>query len=186
MSRPPCGVAAPGDGGRGSSIDAFMSFSAPIGAEHDSGPTHEVPSSGRVLGLDLGSRRIGVAASDSAQILAVGVETVERSSDRSRDRSALAALSTEYEAVGIVVGLPLSLDGGLGPAATGALAEIDALRSAVAVPVATIDERLSTVAATSALRAGGRKVRQQRAVVDRTAATIILQSWLDRRRGIGG
>lgn len=159
-----------------------MSFSAPAGAEHDSGPLHAVPPAGRVLGLDLGSRRIGVAASDAAQTLAVGVETVERSADPSRAGHVLAALTAEYEAVGVVVGLPLSLDGGVGWAAAAALVEVDALRSALGVPVTTIDERLSTVAATSALRAGGRKARQQRAVVDRTAATIILQSWLDRRR----
>ncbi|MGI8753777.1 MAG: Holliday junction resolvase RuvX [Acidimicrobiales bacterium] len=159
-----------------------MSFSAPAGAEQDSDPAISVPPAGRVLGLDLGSRRIGVAASDSAQTLAVGVETVARSSEWARDHRLLGAMTAEYEAVGIVVGLPLSLDGGVGRAAAGALAEIDALRPVLGVPVTTIDERLSTVVATSALRAGGRKARQQRAVVDRTAATIILQSWLDRRR----
>ncbi len=173
---------APVGGGGGSSIDGFMSFSAPAGAEPDSDPTTEVPLAGRVLGLDLGSRRIGVAASDSAQVLAVGVETIERSSEPSRDRQVLAAVTAEYEAVGVVVGLPLSLDGGMGRAAIDALAEIDALRAALGVPVTAIDERLSTVAASSALRAGGRKARQRRAVVDRTAAAIILQSWLDRRR----
>jgi putative Holliday junction resolvase len=140
-----------------------------------------IPPVGRVLGIDLGSRRIGVAASDSAQALAVGVETVERSSDRARHRRVLAAMTAEYEAVGVVIGLPLSLDGGRGPSATATLEEIDALRSTLGVPVALIDERLTTVAATSALRAGGHKGRRHRAVVDRTAATIILQSWLDGR-----
>lgn len=163
-----------------------MSFFAPAGAEPDSGPTQEVPPAGRVLGVDLGSRRIGVAASDSAQVLAVGVDMIDRSSDPSRDRCALAALTAEYEAVGVVVGLPLSLDGGVRRAAMDALAEIDVLRAALGVPVTTIDERLSTVVASSALRTGGRKARQQRAVVDRTAATIILQSWLDRRHEGGG
>lgn len=123
-----------------------------------------------------------MAASDSAQVLAVGVDTVERSSDPSRDRRALAALTAEYEAVGVVVGLPLSLDGSVRRAAIDALAEIDALRGALGVPVTATDERLSTVVAASALRTGGRKARQQRAVVDRTAATVILQSWLDRRQ----
>ncbi|MDQ6840000.1 MAG: Holliday junction resolvase RuvX [Actinomycetota bacterium] len=170
------------------SIDGSMIPFAPTGADHDVGltdvrpATSEVPPLGRVLGVDLGSRRIGVAASDSAQGLAVGVDTVERSSDPARDRLALAGLIGEYEAVGLVVGLPLSLDGAVGPAAAATLAEIEALRGALEVPVTMIDERLSTVAATSALRAGGRKARQQRAVVDRTAATVILQSWLERRR----
>ena len=84
-----------------------------------------------------------------------------------------------------MVGLPLSLDGeGSGRHLRPGRGRRPAV--CLGVPVVTIDERLSTVAATSALRAGGRKARQQRAVVDRTAATMILQSWLDRRRGLGG
>jgi putative Holliday junction resolvase len=163
-----------------------MSYSAPApGADHDAAPVTDIPPVGRVLGLDLGSRRIGVAASDSAQTLAIGTDTVERSVDGARHRQVLAAMTAEYEAVGVVIGLPLSLDGGRGPAATATLEESDALRSALGVPVTLIDERLTTVAATSALRAGGHKGRRHRAVVDRTAATIILQSWLDRRRAGG-
>ena len=124
--------------------------------------TRCLPFPGRVLGLDLGSRRIGVAASDSGQTLAVGVDTVMRSTDLGRDRRRVAHLVSEYEAVGLVVGLPLSLDGGEGPAAIAALAEVAALGDALDVPVVTVD------------------ARRQRGVVDRTAAAIILQTWLDR------
>ncbi len=165
-----------------SNMDAFMSLFAPVATDHDAGPVTDVPREGRVLGLDLGSRRVGVAASDSAQVLAVGVETLQLTADLPQDRLSLAALAIEYAAVGVIIGLPLSLDGGVGRAAVAALVEIDALRSVLGLPVVSVDERLSTVAATSALRAGGRKGRQQRTVVDRTAATVILQSWLDGRR----
>lgn len=141
-----------------------------------------VPSAGRVLGFDLGSRRIGVAASDSDQALAVGVDTVVRSGDAIADRRRLVALLEEYEAVGAVVGLPLSLDGGHGPAAAAAEDEVGHLTAIAPVPVVTHDERLTTVSAAAALRAGGRQARQQKGVIDRTAAAVLLQSWLDGRR----
>jgi putative holliday junction resolvase len=134
-----------------------------------------------VIGLDLGERRIGVAVSDSNQRLATGVTTVARSGDRPTDHRRLATVVDDYEAAGVVVGLPLSLSGATGPAAARVLAEIPDLAAAVGVPVALIDERLTTVAATTALRAAGRSSRQQRHVVDQTAAGVLLQSWLDRR-----
>ena len=137
---------------------------------------------GRLLGLDLGSRRIGVAACDDGRSVATGVATVERTSDPVAHRRALRRLVDEYEAVGVVVGLPLSLSGQLGPAATAALDEVEALRAELGVPVDTVDERLTTVAVSGALRAGGRDARRARQVVDREAAATILQSWLDRRR----
>jgi putative Holliday junction resolvase len=80
-----------------------------------------------------------------------------------------------------VVGLPLSLSGRPGPAATRALDEVEALRRALGVPVEVIDERFSTVAATASLRAGGRPSRRHRPVIDQTAAAVFLQVWLDRR-----
>jgi putative Holliday junction resolvase len=144
--------------------------------------TDAVPAAGRILGFDLGSRRIGVAASDSDQALAVGVDTVVRSGDPAADRRTLLALLDEYEAVGAVVGLPLTLDGRTGPAAAAALEEMGQLAALTGVPVVAHDERLTTVAASSALRQGGRRARQQRGVIDRTAAAVLLQSWLDRRR----
>lgn len=135
----------------------------------------------RALGIDLGSRRIGVALSDSGGILASPWETVERSGDRTLDHRRLLALADEAEAEVLVVGLPLALDGSLGPAAEGVLAEVEELRAATSRPVETYDERLTTVTATRLLREGGVKGKDRRKVVDKVAAAVILQSWLDGR-----
>ncbi|HET6964147.1 MAG TPA: Holliday junction resolvase RuvX [Acidimicrobiales bacterium] len=136
---------------------------------------------GRLLGLDLGTRRIGVAVSDSGRTVATGVTAIERTGDRTRDHAAVAALVDEYEAVGVVVGMPYSLSGAAGPAAAAAMEEVEQLRTALDVEVDTVDERLTTVAAAGALRASGRRGRSARAVIDQTAAAVLLQSWLDRR-----
>lgn len=138
---------------------------------------------GRLLGLDLGTRRIGVAVSDSGCAVATGVTAIGRSGDRARDHAAVAALVEEYEAVGVVVGIPYSLSGGTGPAAVSALEEVGQLRAALGVEVDTVDERLTTVAAAGSLRATGRRGRSARDVIDQTAAAVILQSWLDRGNG---
>ena len=136
----------------------------------------------RALGVDLGSRRIGVALSDSGGTLATPYETVQRSGDVARDHRRLLELAAEAEVECIVVGLPLSLDGTLGPAAEGVLAEVDQLRRATSLPVETYDERLTTVTADRLLRQGGRKKgKARRQVVDKTAAAVLLQAWLDGR-----
>lgn len=136
----------------------------------------------RALGLDLGSRRIGVALSDSAGTLASPYETVERCGDVALDHRRILALATEAEVEILVVGLPLSLDGTVGPAADHVLAEIDELRDATGLPVETYDERLTTVTATRLLREGGVTGKARRQLVDKVAASVILQSWLDGRR----
>lgn len=135
----------------------------------------------RVLGLDLGSRRIGVAVSDPDGRIATPVEVVARSGDHAADRRRLVALAGEWEAECIVVGLPFSLDGSLGPAAELALAEVAALRSETAIPVETVDERFTTVTASQALREAGVPGRRSRRVIDAVAAAVLLQSWLDAR-----
>jgi putative Holliday junction resolvase len=141
---------------------------------------------GRVIGVDLGSRRIGVAITDSDQILATGVEAIGRSGDTSADHRSLAGRVEDYGAVGVVVGLPVSMSGSSGPAADAVLREVAELRSVLAVEVETVDERLTTVAASRALRASGRRTRDQRAVIDQTAAAVLLQTWADRRRSAAG
>ncbi len=135
----------------------------------------------RAIGVDLGSKRIGVALSDSAGTLAVPFEVVQRSSDRARDHRALAELAAEAEAEIVVVGVPYSLDGSVGPAARRALAEIRVLRRALPVPVETYDERLSTVTAHRSLREMDVDAATRRKVVDKVAAAVILQAWLDHR-----
>ncbi len=138
------------------------------------------PASGRLLGVDLGSVRIGIAVSDSAQRIALPHEVIERSGDAGADRRAIAHLVEEFGACGVVVGLPLSLSGELGPAALAALAEVEALAEVLSTPVVTVDERLSTVEATRRREEAGRRRRRRRAVDD-GAAAVLLQAYLDRR-----
>jgi putative holliday junction resolvase len=136
----------------------------------------------RALGLDLGSRRIGVALCDSAGTLATPYELVTRTGDRPRDHDRIAELVAEAGAAVVVVGLPVSLDGTVGSAARAVLDEADELRARLApvgVEVVTWDERLSTVEAQRRLRDVGIDHRRGRRVVDQVAATVILQSWLD-------
>lgn len=135
----------------------------------------------RVVGLDLGSARIGVAVSDPSGVVASPHSVLKRTGSHVADHRAVAAVIEEYEAELLVVGLPRSMDGSLGPAATSALAEVDELSAALTVPVETVDERLTTVSAERALRDMDVKGGARRAVVDKVAAAILLQAWLDGR-----
>ena len=133
----------------------------------------------RAIGVDLGSKRVGVAL--SASTLATPYEVVRRSGDKARDHRRIAALVEEAGATVVVVGLPLSLDGSIGPAAQRVLDEIDAMAPVVGVPIETWDERLSTVTAEQSLREQNVKGRARRDVVDMVAAAVILQAWMDAR-----
>lgn len=137
---------------------------------------------GRALGLDLGTKRIGVAVSDAGGVLATPRTTLERSGDRATDHGRIAGLVEEEEALTVVVGLPRSLDGSIGPAAAAALEEVTQLAAVLSVPVVTHDERLTTVTAHAQLRAAGMGGRRRRSVVDQQAAAVLLQSWLDAQR----
>ncbi len=133
----------------------------------------------RALGLDLGTRRVGVAVCDSAGTVATPVETLTRSGEAQRDLQSMVGLVREWAAEIVVVGLPLSLDGGQGPAAQGALAEAAALRERLDVPVVCYDERLTTVIAHRRLIEQEMPGRARRRVVDQVAAAVMLQGWLD-------
>ncbi len=135
----------------------------------------------RALGIDLGSKRIGVALSDSAGTLATPYEVVQRSGRWDVDHAAIAELVAETEAEIVVVGMPYSLDGSTGKAAKRALLEIRKLDAALPVPVETYDERLSTVTAHRSLDAMNLGAGGRRQVVDKVAAAVILQAWLDHR-----
>ena len=138
----------------------------------------------RVVALDFGERRVGVAVSDSRGTMAVPHSTLVRTGDPVADRAAVAALVDELGAERVVVGLPLSMDGRRGRAARAAVAEAAALAATLAgrdVAVETFDERLTTVTAERQLMSAGRRGRARRRVVDQTAATVILQAWLDTR-----
>jgi putative Holliday junction resolvase len=139
----------------------------------------------RVLGIDLGDRRIGVAVSDSGGLIASPRCTIIRSGDPGADRVKVAAVVTETGAQRVVVGLPLSLDGSRGRAARGAQAEARALADmlrADGVEVETFDERFTTVSAERHLGETGRRGQARRRVVDQAAAAVMLQAWLDTHR----
>jgi len=137
----------------------------------------------RALGLDLGSKRIGVAISDDQGRVATPIETIIRSrGDRAVDHRAMAKLVDDWDAGVVVVGLPLSLDGSEGPAAQAVREEVAELRAALTVPVELIDERFTTVTADRHLRQQGVRGKSRTAVIDRAAAAVLLQSWLDRHR----
>ena len=135
----------------------------------------------RALAVDLGAQRIGVALSDPSRILATPLTTVQRSGDQAADRNAIVGLAREHEVDTIVVGMPISMSGKAGAAATAAAAEIDALQSAVGadVRVVAVDERLTTVSAQRMLVERGVRAKDRRGQVDKNAAAIILQTFLE-------
>jgi len=138
------------------------------------------------VGVDVGSVRVGVAASDPSGLLATPVRTVARDVEGGADLEEVAAVVAEREAIEVVVGLPRTLAGDEGAAAHTARTYAGRLAARVApVPVRLVDERLTTVDAHRSLRDSGVAGRRQRAVVDQAAAVLILQVVLDTERGSG-
>ncbi len=139
---------------------------------------------GRILGVDLGARRIGLAVSDPSGIIASPLGTIERSGDNHRDRVAIVAAANESEASIVVVGLPREMSGRMGPAARAARAEVEALRVlAPALQFELVDERMTTVIANRSLIEAGVRRKARKQTVDRVAAAVILQSYLEARVG---
>ena len=133
----------------------------------------------RVLGIDLGRARVGLAISDELGLLAHPLETFPADNVKALT-ARIAAVAFEKKVECVVVGLPRNMDGSIGPAANQALAFVEKLRLQLPCPVATWDERLTTVAANRALREAGRSTRQTRGQVDQVAAQMILQGYLDQ------
>ncbi len=136
---------------------------------------------GRVLGVDLGSKRIGLALSDPSRTIASPHSLVLRSSDRAVDHTAIRAVVIEEGAELVVVGMPTSLSGAAGPAARATQEEIEQLRAVLDGVAAVVahDERLTTVSANHALSEAGVKGRARRDKVDKIAAAVMLQHYLD-------
>ncbi|MEP7078244.1 MAG: Holliday junction resolvase RuvX [Chthoniobacterales bacterium] len=132
----------------------------------------------RVLGIDFGQARIGVAVSDELQLLAHPVETIPAVPLKAAI-ARVAALAKDRNAERIVVGLPRHLNGSVGTSAREALAFAEQLRTIAPCEVAMHDERMSTLAANRALQEAGRKTRETRGYIDQVAAQVILQSYLD-------
>jgi putative holliday junction resolvase len=134
----------------------------------------------RVLGLDVGSKTIGVAVSDELGLCAHGLTTLRRQGMK-RDVAAVLEIVQERAADTLVVGLPYDLEGKVGPRAERVLAFVAELRAAAAPPIETWDERFSTVEAERVLLEANLSRRRRKAVIDRAAAAVILQGWLDHR-----
>lgn len=137
--------------------------------------------SGRRLGVDVGRARIGIAVCDRDGLLATPVETVRR--DAPSDLQRILEIADEYDALELVVGLPLSMSGGDTPSTDDARAF--AARIAEHRPVRLVDERLSTVTAQRGLHQAGKNTKKSRSVIDQAAAVIILQHALDHERSAG-
>ena len=135
----------------------------------------------RALGVDLGEKRIGIAVSDSNGKVATPLQVIIRSKSIKQDHKKIRDLVDEWEADIVVVGMPYSLNGSKGLAAKTVEKEVKELSSALEVPVATQDERLTTVTAAKELAIQGLDSKKQRKVIDQVAASVILQSWLDTR-----
>jgi putative Holliday junction resolvase len=136
---------------------------------------------GRILAVDPGSRRVGLAVSDPTQTIATALST-EPAEPEADLAARLAAIAGSQEAERIVVGLPRELDGRRGEAAANAQRLAGKLRSIAGVPVETYDERLTTAAAERSMLEAGAKRATRRQAIDRVAATLLLQSYLARRK----
>lgn len=138
---------------------------------------------GRVLGVDLGARRIGLALSDPSGVIASPLRVLERSGDAGADRRTIVAAARAEEAAIVVIGLPKEMSGRRGAAATAATAEVEALRTlAPDLTFELVDERLTTVIAQRSLIESGMSRRKRKGTVDKVAAAVILQSYLDAPR----
>jgi putative holliday junction resolvase len=133
----------------------------------------------RLLGIDLGKARVGLAISDELGLLAHPLETIP-AEKRSALIERICAIVRKKTVECVVVGLPRNMNGTMGPAASDALAFVDQLRAKLSCLVVTWDERLTTLAAERALREAGRSTRTSRGQVDQVAAQMILQGYLDQ------
>jgi len=138
----------------------------------------------RLLGLDVGTKRIGLALSDKTHTIASGLATLQRRRFSS-DAATLLALSEKHGVGGMVLGLPINLDGSEGPRAQSTRAFAANLARLSTLPILLWDERLSTVAAERALIEADASRRRRAQVIDKVAATLILQGALDRLKRIG-
>ena len=139
---------------------------------------------GRVMALDVGGRRIGVALSDTTRVLASPLTTL-RAEPRDRVLGEIAALVQRHEVVEVVVGLPLTLSGEVGPQAHLIQLFVERLKGVLTAPIHMFDERLTTVAAERMMLDLGLKPEQRKARIDEVAASIILQDFLDSKRDRG-
>ena len=133
----------------------------------------------RSVGVDLGSKRIGIAVSDSSGTIASPLVVIARGSSHSQDNKKIQEIINEYEAECVVVGMPLTLAGEVGPAARLAIDEIKEMTKSLSVPVHSHDERLTTKTANESMIQSKMNAQARRKIVDKIAAAVMLQGWLD-------
>jgi putative Holliday junction resolvase len=138
----------------------------------------------RVLGFDIGSNTIGIAVSDELGITAQGLKTIRRKS-MEEDLREISAVIAQFGVGKIVVGLPKNMDGTIGTQAKKVLRWVEAVKEKLSLPIETWDERLSTVEASRVLLEADLSRKKRRKVIDKLAAVIILQGYLDQRRENG-
>jgi putative Holliday junction resolvase len=149
----------------------------------ETNPLAGLAEKGKLMGLDLGTKTIGVAISDSLRMAASPIETIRRAKFTA-DAERLLALIAQHDVTGIIVGLPLNMDGSEGPRAQSARAFVRNLKQKTDLPIAFWDERMSTMAVTRTMIEADLSRARQAEVVDKLAASYILQGALDRlRRG---
>jgi len=148
------------------------------------GPQSQPRREVRILALDVGQKRIGLAVSDPLGITAQGLEVLTRK-DRAADLARLLEVARQWRVQRVVVGLPRHLDGRLGSAAPEILTLVETLKEALGVEVVTWEERLTTVEAERVLLQADVSRRRRRQVVDQLAAVLILQNYLDHRQQHG-
>jgi putative holliday junction resolvase len=140
----------------------------------------------RVVGVDLGSKRIGIAVSDAGASLASPLTVLERSGSIEHDHVKINALAVEEEAACVVVGVPVNLAGEISIAAQSILEEVEQMKASIDVPIELWDERMTTAAAHKNLAAQNVSAKKRRGQIDKFAAAVMLQGWLDSRQLQGG
>jgi putative Holliday junction resolvase len=141
-----------------------------------------IPGAGRILAVDWGERRFGIAVSDDSQIIATPLATLTRRPGKRFPMPAFLEIVAAQQVVGIVVGLPLTSQGGEGAAARAARALSDRIARRTGLPLALQDERMTTARAHAAIREQGGSTRGRKGDVDALAAAVLLQGFLERRR----
>ena len=139
-----------------------------------------------MLGIDLGSKRIGIATSDRSGTIATPYTVLMRCGSMGGDHRNIAKMVVEEEAEAVIIGLPLNMDGSEGKAAQAARVEAARMATVVGVPVHVHDERLTTVEADRVLTEQKMNAQARRRVVDKVAAAVMLQSWLDTQAHLAG
>jgi putative holliday junction resolvase len=135
------------------------------------------------LGLDVGSKRIGVAGCDGLGLLATGITTIWRSSFQ-EDIAQLAEIIAERDVELLIIGLPYTMDGNIGSQARQVQKFARRVSAALELPIEYVDERLTSYAAEQMMIAANISVCQNKATIDRIAAAVILQQWLDRQGNV--